>query len=131
MINLNDYFYDINLEYDDFDIPVEEEWCEDYWDYSNDSPEQKCGVDKGILYRWIYNHWINETDYIDYFKKNLEDITEDDLDNIDEDDFYEFLLDRYYDEAYKDAQNNWEKGLDSGFVDWDSEDDYWPDYEED
>lgn len=136
MIDFKGYLYDMNLEYDDFDIPVEEEWCEDYWNYNSDEPDQHCGVNTGTLFRWIYHIYLSEDDYAEYLNKKAEDITEADLDGIDETDFYNFLLDKYRDDAYDDAEHNWETPLDDNDVIWDDprayepEPDHEPDYDD-
>lgn len=127
MINFEDYITDLDLEYTDFDIPVTCEWCVDYWDYANQTPEQHCGVNSGILYKWIYNHKITDEDYIEYLGKTPDKITAEDLKNINDVDFYNFLLDKYREDAYEDAENKWEDDLDDSWVRWDDPRDYEPD----
>jgi len=67
-------------------------------------------------------YYISKYVYASYLKKKAEDITQEDLDNIDVDKFYDFLCDYYIDEAMNyAADHNKYDDYDGG---WDDRDDY-------
>ena len=102
--------YEIELSYDDLDLYVEDEWYEDYWDYSTESPEQHGGVRSGTINYWNY---VASDDEVyealeKYFNKDLDKITQQELNNIDKNKYMDILYDLCRKSAEEDARENHE-----------------------
>ena len=94
------------IEYDDLNVEVEVEYCEDYWNYGRDEPDQHCGTEREV----IDTYTIDITDFdmevfkkfvAEFFEKDIEDITKEDLERIDEDEFYDYLREVFRDDAIR------------------------------
>jgi sulfatase maturation enzyme AslB (radical SAM superfamily) len=112
MIDWDNYLYEIDLKFDDLDIEVQADWVEFTNTYGPMRDYDDVGEvdhsETGTIREWIYTFDLSEEDYADFLNKKIEDITEEDLENIDEKQFEEFLRDKYFDKAIEDAEENWE-----------------------
>lgn len=112
-LNFDNAPYFDSLEYEDLDVVVS---C-DFVEYTNTSGPmrdygdtgERCYSKDGRIDTWTYYHEVTEEDYIEFIGKPLSEITQSDIDNIDEDELYEFLLDKYLDDARDDAENNFDQ----------------------
>ena len=102
-----DRLYITTLSYNDLDLEVEDTFVEftntndplsDYGDTG-----EKEYTRRGIINYWDYYIDLTLDDIARYLNKDKEEITQRDIDNIDEEDFYDFLLDYYRRDAEKDA----------------------------
>lgn len=102
-----DRLYITTLSYNDLDLEVEDTFVEftntndplsDYGDTG-----EKEYTRRGIINHWDYYIELTLDDIARYLNKDKEEITQRDIDNIDEEDFYDFLLDYYRRDAEKDA----------------------------
>ena len=107
-----DRLYITTLSYNDLDLEVEDTFVEftntndplsDYGD-----TEEKEYTRRGVINYWDYYIDLTLDDIARYLNKDKEEITQRDIDNIDEEDFYDFLLDYYRRDAEKDAAENHE-----------------------
>ena len=119
-LNIPDELGIMDLEFEDLDVPVEQDWVEythtsgpmrDYGDTG-----EVDGTSHGIVHNW---HWYGyeptEDDFAAYLKVPAESITQKMLDGIDADDFREFLEDYHAEDAAEDAAENYT----DDDVDWD------------
>ena len=129
-LNIPDELCELDLEFEDLDVPVEREWTE----YTNASGPMRDygdtgevdGTSSGTVHNW---HWYDyeptEDDFAAYLKVPAKDITQKMLDGIDADDFREFLEDYHAEDAAEDAAENYT----DDDVDWDDQQDGgWEDY---
>lgn len=102
-----DRLYITTLSYNDLDLEVEDTFVEftntndplsDYGDTG-----EKEYTRRGVINYWDYYIDLTLDDIVRYLNKDKEEITQRDIDNIDEEDFYDFLLDYYRRDAEKDA----------------------------
>ena len=102
-----DRLYITTLSYNDLDLEVEDTFVEftntndplsDYGDTG-----EKEYTRRGIINYWDYYIELTLDDIARYLNKDKKEITQRDIDNIDEEDFYDFLLDYYRGDAEKDA----------------------------
>lgn len=126
-----DRLYITTLSYNDLDLEVEDTFVEftntndplsDYGDTG-----EKEYTRRGIINYWDYYIELTLDDIARYLNKDKKEITQRDIDNIDEEDFYDFLLDYYRGDAEKDAAENHE--VDNVY--YYAEDDWRDDYERD
>lgn len=99
--------YITTLSYNDLDLEVEDTFVEftntndplsDYGDTG-----EKEYTRRGVINYWDYYIDLTLDDIARYLNKDKEEITQRDIDNIDEEDLYDFLLDYYRRDAEKDA----------------------------
>ena len=126
-----DRLYITTLSYNDLDLEVEDTFVEftntndplsDYGDTG-----EKEYTRRGIINYWDYYIELTLDDIARYLNKDKEEITQKDIDNIDEEDFYDFLLDYYRRDAEKDAAEKHE--VDDVY--YYAKDDWRDDYERD
>lgn len=126
-----DRLYITTLSYNDLDLEVEDTFVEftntndplsDYGDTG-----EKEYTRRGVINYWDYYIDLTLDDIVRYLNKDKEEITQRDIDNIDEEDFYDFLLDYYRRDAEKDAAEKHE--VDDVY--YYAEDDWRDDYERD
>lgn len=126
-----DRLYITTLSYNDLDLEVEDTFVEftntndplgDYGDTG-----EKEYTRRGVINYWDYYIDLTLDDIARYLNKDKEEITQRDIDNIDEEDFYDFLLDYYRRDAEKDAAEKHE--VDDVY--YYAEDDWRDDYERD
>lgn len=126
-----DRLYITTLSYNDLDLEVEDAFVEftntndplsDYGDTG-----EKEYTRRGVINYWNYYIDLTLDDIARYLNKDKEEITQRDIDNIDEEDFYDFLLDYYRMDAEKDAAEKHE--VDDVY--YYAEDDWRDDYERD
>ena len=129
-LTIPDELCELDLEFEDLDMPVEREWTE----YTNTSGPMRDygdtgevdGTSSGTVHNW---HWYDyeptEDDFAAYLKVPAEGITQNMLDGIDADDFREFLEGYHAEDAAEDAAENYT----DDDVDWDDQQDGgWEDY---
>lgn len=126
-----DRLYITTLSYNDLDLEVEDTFVEftntndplsDYGDTG-----EKEYTRRGVINYWDYYIDLTLDDIVRYLNKDKEEITQRDIDNIDEEDFYDFLLDYYRRDAEKDAAEKHE--VDDVY--YYAKDDWRDDYERD
>lgn len=126
-----DRLYITTLSYNDLDLEVEDTFVEftntndplsDYGDTG-----EKEYTRRGVINYWDYYIDLTLDDIARYLNKDKEEITQRDIDNIDEEDFYDFLLDYYRRDAEKDAAEKHE--VDDVY--YYAKDDWRDDYERD
>lgn len=119
-LDLDDLFY-IELEYDDLGAEVEEEVPvkRDRWRSYND-PDLDTETHHGIINECDYEIKVLAEDVIEYLGENINNMTQDDIDNLaDDNNFYEFLKNKYRNDVIKYVQNNTWKYEYS--IEWDSD----------
>ena len=117
--------YLIDLEYDDLDVEVTGEFggepipdSEPMWAPISYEPEYTA---VGHINRWTYTHEITEEDVKGYIIDILnQEPTEDLINKVTFDDIYDYLMDKYQEDAEKDAEQN----FDYDEVDWEDPNDY-------
>lgn len=117
--------YLIDLEYDDLDVEVTGEFGGEpipdgkpMWAPISYEPEYTI---VGHINHWTYTHEITEEDVKGYIVDILnQEPTEDLINKVTFDDIYEYLMDKYQEDAEKDAEQN----FDYDEVDWEDPDDY-------
>lgn len=123
-----DRLYITTLSYNDLDLEVEDAFVEftntndplsDYGDTG-----EKEYTRRGIINYWNYYIELTLDDIARYLNKDKEEITQRDIDNIDEEDFYDFLLDYYRRDAEKDAAEKHEVDDVYYYAKYDWRDDY-------
>lgn len=98
-----DRLYRDHIHYDDLDLEVVDTFFR--YTYDGDSVDWS---EYGVIKEWDYDVEVGLEDITRYLKKKEEDITQEDIDNIDEEDFDDFLSEYYYQEALEDAEENHE-----------------------
>ena len=102
-----DRLYITTLSYNDLDLEVEDTFVEftntndPLSDYGDTGEEEYTR--RGVINYWDYYIDLTLDDIARYLNKDKEKITQRDIDNIDEEDFYDFLLDYYRRDAEEDA----------------------------
>lgn len=97
---------EIELSYDDFDLSKDVEYEEEYWSHRSEDIEPKYITRhvKEYLNDYIYYTFISHKDICEYLKKEPAEISDDDLKNMYNDDFVDYMTNKYYFEAYKEAK---------------------------
>lgn len=98
-----DRLYRDHIHYDDLDLEVVDTFFR--YTYDGDSVDW---AEYGVIKEWDYDVEVGLEDIARYLKKKEEDITQKDIDNIDEEDFDDFLSEYYYQAALEDAEENHE-----------------------
>lgn len=98
-----DRLYRDHIHYDDLDLEVVDTFFR--YTYDGDSVDWE---EYGVIKEWDYDVEVGLEDIARYLKKKEEDITQKDIDNIDEEDFDDFLLGYYHRAALEDAAENHE-----------------------
>lgn len=100
----------LELHYDDLDIEIEEDCSEDYWNYNIDEPDTDDCTEKRVVNEYDYDLWeVDDGTFkewvSEYLEKDEKDITKEDLEDIDESMFYDYLLDKFYDNVVEEIEN--------------------------
>lgn len=98
-----DRLYRDHIHYRDLDLEVVDTFFR--YTYDGDSVDWE---EYGVIKDWDYDVEVGLEDIARYLKKKEEDITQEDIDNIDEEDFDDFLSEYYYQAALEDAEENHE-----------------------
>lgn len=98
-----DRLYRDHIHYRDLDLEVVDTFFR--YTYDGDSVDWS---EYGVIKDWDYDVEVGLEDIARYLKKKEEDITQKDIDNIDEEDFDDFLSEYYYQAALEDAEENHE-----------------------
>ena len=98
-----DRLYRDHIHYRDLDLEVTDSFFR--YTYDGDSVEWS---ESGVIKEWDYDVEVGLEDIARYLKKKEKDITQEDIDNIDEEDFDDFLSEYYYQAALEDAEENHE-----------------------
>lgn len=123
---IQDYFPG-EIEYEDLGVPVHEDGGEypSGWNYKTDSeiwteiPPRDGKINYYTLDLEFLSYEQCVKDILEFLKKDINQVTVDDLNTIDEDDFFEFLYQKYEDKAKEQALEDFDNGkYDEDWVDW-------------
>lgn len=107
-------FSEQELEICDLDFEKEVEYETEYWSGDPDdvTPSYRSSYEKEYMDSYIGEKEPTQEDICLYFHKEPYEITKEDCENIDKDDFIDYLSEKYEEDLYQEAYNEFYKSED-------------------